>query len=106
MVRELGMSSVIGPVGYPASKDYLGLGAASGHEFSDATQRTIDAEVGRLVTDAQTRAEAVLRAHRPELDQLMAMLLEQETVEGDAVYRLIGGRPVPVALTPATNGAR
>jgi hypothetical protein len=42
----------------------------------------------------------VLRAHRPELDQLMAMLLERETVDGDAVYHLIGGRPVPVTLTP------
>jgi cell division protease FtsH len=100
MVRELGMSSVIGPVGYPSSKDYLGLGAASGHEFSDATQRAIDAEVARLVAEAQARAEVVLRAHRPELDQLMAMLLEQETVDGDAVYHLIGGRPVPVTLTP------
>jgi cell division protease FtsH len=103
MVRELGMSDVIGPVGYPSSKDYLGLGAASGHEFSDATQRTIDAEVARLVADAQARAEAVLRGHRAELDQLMAMLLEQETVDGDAVYQLIGGRPVPVALAPIAS---
>ena len=89
MVRELGMSPVLGPVGYPASKDYPGLGPASPHEFSDATQRAIDAEVSHLVTHAQQRAEDLLRDHRHELDQLMAMLLEQETVEGDAVYQLI-----------------
>ena len=105
MVRELGMSAVIGPVGYPASKDYLGLGAASGHEFSDATQRAIDAEVSRLVVHAQERAELVLRQHRHELDQLMALLLEQETVEGDAVYKLIaaGANVATNGLTPATT---
>ena len=91
MVRELGMSAVVGPVGYPTSKDYLGIGAASGHEFSDATQRAIDAEVARLVIHAQERAGLVLQEHRHELDQLMALLLEQETVDGDAVYGLIGG---------------
>ena len=56
-------------------------------------------EVGRL--------KGLLRAHRPELDQLMAMLLEQETVDGDAVYRLIGGpAPAAVEVSPVAAAAR
>jgi cell division protease FtsH len=107
MVRELGMSVVVSPVGYPTSKDYLGIGAASGHEFSDATQRAIDAEVAGLVIHAQERAEAVLRTHRSELDQLMAMLLEQETVDGDAVYGLIAATATATTteLLPAATAA-
>jgi hypothetical protein len=75
--------------GEPASKEYTGLGEASGREFSDATQRAIDAEVSQLISHAHVRAEKLLREHRRELDQLTAILLEQETVKGDAVYRLV-----------------
>jgi SpoVK/Ycf46/Vps4 family AAA+-type ATPase len=37
---------------------------------------------------------AILAVHRPELDQLVALLLEHETVDGSAVYRIVG-KPVP-----------
>jgi cell division protease FtsH len=79
------------------------LGASSPHEFSDATQSAIDAEVSRLVTHAQEQAQRVLEQHRRELDQLMTILLEHETVDGDAVYALFAApSTVPfISLVPA-----
>jgi cell division protease FtsH len=105
MVRELGMSSVVGPIAYPTGKDASILGTVNAHDFSDATQSAIDAEVSRLVLHAQERAQTVLQQHRRELDQLIAILLEHETVDGDAVYALFAApSTVPrIALVPATG---
>jgi cell division protease FtsH len=96
MVREFGLSEAIGPVGYPEGGSvFLGGGQAmSSRPFAEATQAAIDAEVAKLLRQAEQRAVELIRAHRRELDQLVGMLLEQETVDGEVVYRIVG-RPVP-----------
>jgi cell division protease FtsH len=101
MVREFGLSPAIGPVGYPEGGSvFLGGGGQglSSRPFAEATQATIDSEVARLLREAEGTAVALIRAHRSELDQLVALLLEYETVEGAEVYRIVG-RPVPVGRT-------
>ena len=101
MVREFGLSPAIGPVGYPEGGSvFLGGGGQglSSRPFAEATQATIDSEVARLLREAEGTAVALIRAHRSELDQLVALLLEYETVEGAEVYRIVG-RPVPEGRT-------
>ena len=44
--------------------------------------------------EAEQRAVELIRSHRPELEQLVDLLLEKETVDGSAVYRIVG-MPVP-----------
>ena len=71
----------------------------SSRPYSEATQAAVDGEVSRLLREAEERAVGLLRAHREELDALVALLLERETVDGSDVYRLAGlrgqvGRPV------------
>ena len=118
MVREFGLSPALGPVGYPEGGSvFLGGGGAglSSRPFAEATQATIDREVARLVREAEQRAVELIRSHRPELEQLVDVLLEKETVDGSEVYRIIG-KPVPqhspdeMAIAPpaaaAGSGAR
>jgi cell division protease FtsH len=96
MVREFGLSAALGPVGYPEGGSvFLGGGGAgmSSRPFAEATQATIDREVARLLREAEEQAIALLRGHRAELASLVDMLLEQETVDGDAVYRVLGMPP-------------
>jgi cell division protease FtsH len=96
MVREFGMSAVLGPVGYPQGGSlFLGDSGGSGmssRPYAEATQAAIDAEVARLLRQAEERAVELLKTHRPELDSLVGLLLERETVDGSDVYRL-AGRP-------------
>ncbi|HEY5986426.1 MAG TPA: ATP-dependent zinc metalloprotease FtsH [Streptosporangiaceae bacterium] len=97
MVREFGLSAAIGPVSYPQGGSvFLGGGGPglSSRPFAEATQAAIDAEVSRLLREAEQRATELLVAHRRELDRLADMLIEEETVDGSAVYELVG-RPVP-----------
>ena len=114
MVREFGLSPALGPVGYPEGGSmFLGGGQGfSSRPFAEATQATIDSEVSRLLREAEQTAVDLLRSHRGELDQLVSLLLEHETVNGDAVYRIVG-KPTPahrpeemaIAPHPATHTA-
>jgi cell division protease FtsH len=98
MVREFGLSPAVGPVGYPEGGSvFLGGGGGGGlssRPFAEATQATIDSEVKRLLHEAEQQAVALISSHRTELNQLVSLLLENETVDGSAVYRIVG-KPVP-----------
>jgi len=97
MVREFGLSAALGPVGYPEGGSvFLGGGGSglSSRPFAEATQATIDAEVSRLLREAEETAVSLIRSHHYELGQLVELLLEKETVDGAEVYRIVG-RPVP-----------
>ncbi|MDA8359588.1 MAG: ATP-dependent zinc metalloprotease FtsH [Actinomycetota bacterium] len=96
MVREFGLSAALGPVGYPAGGSvFLGGGGAalSSRPFAEQTQAAIDAEVARLVREAEQRATAVLEEHRDVHAALVALLLERETVDGEEIYALAGRTP-------------
>jgi cell division protease FtsH len=113
MVREFGLSPAIGPVGYPEGGSvFLGAGGPgmSSRPFAEATQAVVDAEVARLLREAEEQAVSLLRAHQSELHSLVALLLEQETVDGDAVYQVLGlippeHRPDATVMAPARPAA-
>jgi cell division protease FtsH len=113
MVREFGLSSALGPVGYPEGGSvFLGGGGPglSSRPFAEATQAKVDSEVARLLREAEQAAVDLLRSHRPELKQLVDLLLEHETVDGSAVYRIIGTpvpehRPEEMAIAPHAKAA-
>jgi cell division protease FtsH len=98
MVREFGLSDKLGPVGYPQGGSvFLGDGAGGGlssRPFAEATQAAIDTEVARLLRDAEQTAASLIRSHHYELGQIVALLLEEETVDGADIYAIVG-RPVP-----------
>jgi cell division protease FtsH len=112
MVREFGLSPALGPVGYPEGGSvFLGGGGSglSSRPFAEATQAVIDDEVARLLREAEHTAIELIGSHRSELGQIVSLLLEQETVDGAEVYRIVG-RPVPERrpeeMTIAPHGAR
>ncbi len=97
MVREFGLSPQIGPVGYPQGGSvFLGGGGQglSSRPYAESTQAAIDSEVARLLREAEQRAVDLISEHKTMLDELVGMLLDDETVDGSQVYRIVG-RPVP-----------
>jgi cell division protease FtsH len=96
MVREYGLSPELGPIGYPSGGPmFLGDGAEIEYrKYAEATQHLIDREVARLLREAEERARELLTEHREQLDKLAELLLEHETIDGEAVYDLVG-RPMP-----------
>jgi cell division protease FtsH len=107
MVTELGMSDKIGPINYAERQgsDFLGTELGRGKIHSEETAREIDTEVMRFLHEAYQRAEAMLRAHKREVEEIGKSLLAFETVTGDEVARILGGASSS-DLRPASEGEK
>ncbi len=89
MVRELGMSDVLGPIGYGGDNE-------NGHVYySEETARTIDAEARKLVEQAEARGDEVLRASRQALESVARTLLEAETLTAQQIDEIAGPATAP-----------
>ena len=91
MVTRLGMSDELGTqvFGEAQHQVFLGRDYADHQDYSEETARRIDAEVQRIMREAHARAEEILDARRDQLDLMARVLLERETVEGEAVDALL-----------------
>ncbi|WP_242393572.1 ATP-dependent zinc metalloprotease FtsH [Anaeromyxobacter oryzisoli] len=105
MVRDYGMSQVLGPVslGDQGGPTLLGVKGLENRVYSDQTALLVDQEVQALVVDALERARAVVRTHREKLEAMAARLLSVEVVEEEEIGRLWG----PKVVRPGTiDGGR
>ena len=91
MVTRLGMSDELGTqvFGEAQHQVFLGRDYADHQDYSEQTATRIDVEVQRIMREAHERAVEILNARRDQLDTMAAVLLERETVEGDAVEALL-----------------
>jgi cell division protease FtsH len=90
MVREWGMSDRIGPMAWGSQGAvFLGEDLVHTRDYSDDTARVIDEEVERILRDEEDRARKVLGEHRNGLEAVARALLEQETLDGEEVMRLV-----------------
>jgi cell division protease FtsH len=92
MVAHWGMSEKIGPVAFRQGEDhpFLGKEIHEHREFSEETAREIDIEVQRVLQEAQHRATEILESNREKLNAIATALLEEESLDSDAVTKLIG----------------
>lgn len=110
MVREWGMSDLIGPMAWTGQQQvFLGEDLmTSGREYSDETARKIDEEIGKILHTQQERARVTLIKHRAGLDLVAKTLLEQETIDGPTVALLVQqglGEPSQGSITPSDAAA-
>ncbi|WP_434046277.1 MULTISPECIES: ATP-dependent zinc metalloprotease FtsH [Sorangium] len=96
MVRELGMGRGVGLSALDPRRPLSFLDEARGappgagaRECSDATAREVDAEVARLLADAEARARAMIQGHRATLERIAARLYEVETLSGDELRAMM-----------------
>jgi cell division protease FtsH len=110
MVRDYGMSDVIGPVSLGEERSNVFLRSAAMPEFrvqSERTAQMVDQEIRSLVTEALERARDILRNHRDKVEALAARLRAVEVVENEELQRILGPKASPSrASVPADhNGA-
>ncbi len=66
-------------------------------QYSEETAKIIDDEVEALITEAATRARAVIKANMGKLEALKDRLLEKETVDAAEVKKILHGAVMPKA---------
>ncbi len=91
MITEYGMSEKLGlrTFGEPAHEVFLGRSMSEQRDFSEQQAQAIDAEVTRLIEEADKRATVVLTKYRKALDSLTEQLLDKETVSGEELTKLL-----------------
>jgi hypothetical protein len=98
MVREWGMSDKIGPMAWGSQGQvFLGEDLMHTRDYSEHTSQIIDDEVEIILRAQEQRALEALARHRGGLDAVARALLDEETIDGETVGRLVDtayGRPV------------
>ncbi len=91
MVREWGMSDKVGPMAWNGQQQvFLGEDLMTrGLEYSDSTAKMLDDEISRILHEQEQRAHDVLVKHRKGLELVAEKLLEDETIDGATVGRLV-----------------
>jgi len=94
MVAQFGMSDKIGPVFFEhrAEHPFLGQRLATDSGISDLTVHAIEEETRKLLASAFEGAKTLIAAHRTAFDDLVKLLLEQETVERPDLEKTLGSQ--------------
>ncbi len=100
MVTRLGMSEKLGPMVYGQKEEliFLGREISEQRDYSEQVAEQIDSEVRALVGESYTKAKAILKQYRVQLDAVANRLLEVETISRDEFEKIF---PPP---TPKRSG--
>ncbi len=93
IVTQYGMSPLGTQVfGQPNREVFLGRDYGNTQDYSEETARRIDDEVSRIMKEAHDRAYEVLTANADQMHLMVQVLLERETVEGEACDALLDNK--------------
>jgi len=108
MVCEYGMSDTLGPMtlGEKVDQPFLGRDLAAHPDYSDHVAAEIDSEIRRLVDEAHDESWEILTSYRAQLERMVEVLLDKETLERAEVEEILGNVPKRVTRGEAISRPR
>ena len=99
MVKEYGMSSLVGQVYFARERRPLFMEAAmqGGGEYSEATAQMIDKEINEIISTQYDKAVEIVRKNKDSLEKAVTVLLEKEKIDGKELKRIMG---IPEEVAP------
>ncbi|MDC7220071.1 MAG: ATP-dependent zinc metalloprotease FtsH [Spirochaetales bacterium] len=93
MVTRLGMSERFANVSLDKrGSSFLGQeqgGYSAYREYSEETQRFIDEEIARIMSESYVRVKALLEKHKELLEKITSRLMDDETIEREELMAMI-----------------
>src|SRR5260370_40719060 len=88
--------SELGPLTFGKKEEqiFLGREIAQHRDYSEETSIRIDSEVRKIVTEQYERATKIIQENRDTLVRLADALLEQESLDGVQIRRIVAGFPL------------
>jgi len=95
MVTQWGMSEHLGPRTFGRKEEmvFLGREISEQRNYSEKVAEEIDDEVRRIVERAYETSRKVLTENRDKLENVVKVLLEEETIEGEALKAILDAQP-------------
>jgi cell division protease FtsH len=106
MITEFGMSDALGTVAYGKKDEmvFLGREISEQRNYSEEVAVKIDNEVKALIDEAYERATAVLTQHMPQINAIVEVLMEQETIDGPEIDQFFAEpKPRPRLVGPPVS---
>ncbi len=93
MVTQWGMSERLGPRTFGNKQElvFLGREISEQRNYSEKVAEEIDEEVRRLVDHAYQTARQIVTENMDRMQKLVKILLDEETIEGDDLKRVLDG---------------
>lgn len=91
MVSKYGMSDELGPVVYSDDNNEVFLGKDYGHvnNYSEATSARIDEQIEKMMREAYSQTESILKTHYDKLELVAETLIKNEKISGDEFTQLM-----------------
>ena len=91
MVSKYGMSDELGPVVYSDDNNEVFLGKDYGHvnNYSEATSARIDEQIEKMMREAYSQTESILKTHYDKLELVAETLIKNEKISGDQFTQLM-----------------
>ncbi|MBM31830.1 MAG: cell division protein FtsH [Chloroflexi bacterium] len=96
MVTKYGMSEKLGLRSFGKTQEavFLGKEVNEQRDYSSKTQEIIDKEIDKLLEKGKQSAESILLKHKKQLELLANFLLENETIDGEEMAKLLKGETI------------
>jgi len=94
MVKEYGMSLELGNIYFEKDrqKQFPDFGLPRQNDYSEQTAQVIDTEIKAILDSQYEAAKAILIKHKKVLDQGAALVLKEETIDGERLKQLLPKR--------------
>ncbi len=94
MVKEYGMSLELGHIYFEKDrqKQFTDFGLPRQNDYSEQTAQVIDAEIKAILDSQYEVAKGILTKHAKVLDQGAALVLKEETIDGERLKQLLPKR--------------
>jgi len=94
LITDFGMSETLGlrTFGEKEETIFLGSDAREQRNYSEKIAEQIDAEISSFIDKAAHQARGIIKAKKEELEKVVAILLEKETLEKEEFEEIVGAR--------------
>jgi len=106
MVTHWGMSDRLGPVSFRVGEEHVFLGKEiqEPRDFSETTAAVIDAEVQRILREADDMAYELLQSHREQMERLVEALLQREELLREEIDQILRESSNGIVTGPPSGG--
>ena len=91
LITQFGMNEKLGPrtLGKKEEMVFLGKEIHERRDYSEKTAEMIDEEIRKYVDQASETAHKVITEHKEQMEKLVAVLLDKETIEKEAFENIV-----------------
>lgn len=95
LVTDYGMSDHLGPRTYGEKEEMIFLGREihEQRDYSEKVAERIDEEISGFIKQGEAKAAEIIKNEKGQLEKIVAVLLEKETIEKEEFEAIVGPKP-------------